>query len=514
MTPLGNALLIAPLAIPLAAGALALAVRDRAVAGALGVVATLAQLAVALALVATTAAGSIEVQLLGNWAAPFGIVLVADRLSALMLALTAGVGLASMLASRAAAAEGPWFHAFFQLQLLGLNGAFLTGDLFNLFVCFEVLLAASYALLLHGRAPGSVRSGLHYVAVNLVASALFLVAAALLYGVAGSLNLADLALRVPELAGTRAQLAAAAGLLLCVVFGVKAALVPVGFWLPAAYAAPLLPVAALFALLTKVGVYALLRVRTLVFPDLAGDALVVVGLVTTVVGAVAAVGAPDLRRQAAWLIASSAGTLVATAGLGTPAALAAALYYLPHSTLAAAALLLVAELLVRRRGASGDLLAPGPAMHGAALVGTLFAAAAVALVGLPPLAGFVAKVFLLQAASGSPWSVAYWSAVLGSSLVTLYALARTGSRCFWNVTATDPGPARPIAGPATACALLLAASLALGVFAAPADRFGRAAGRELVAPIAYLDAVLGSEPVVRAAAGPAGAAPRPTEARR
>jgi multicomponent K+:H+ antiporter subunit D len=494
MTPLGNALLIAPLAIPLAAGALALAVRDRAVAGALGVVATLAQLAVALALVATTAAGSIEVQLLGNWAAPFGIVLVADRLSALMLALTAGVGLASMLASRAAAAEGPWFHAFFQLQLLGLNGAFLTGDLFNLFVCFEVLLAASYALLLHGRAPGSVRSGLHYVAVNLVASALFLVAAALLYGVAGSLNLADLALRVPELAGTRAQLAAAAGLLLCVVFGVKAALVPVGFWLPAAYAAPLLPVAALFALLTKVGVYALLRVRTLVFPDLAGDALVVVGLVTTVVGAVAAVGAPDLRRQAAWLIASSAGTLVATAGLGTPAALAAALYYLPHST--------------------GDLLAPGPAMHGAALVGTLFAAAAVALVGLPPLAGFVAKVFLLQAASGSPWSVAYWSAVLGSSLVTLYALARTGSRCFWNVTATDPGPARPIAGPATACALLLAASLALGVFAAPADRFGRAAGRELVAPIAYLDAVLGSEPVVRAAAGPAGAAPRPTEARR
>jgi multicomponent K+:H+ antiporter subunit D len=509
MTPAGNALLIAPLAVPLAAGALALVLRDRTVAGALGLVATLAQLAVALALVATTATGTVAVQLLGNWAAPFGIVLVADRLSALMLALTAGVGLASLLAAGEAATRGPWFHAFFQLQLLGLNGAFLTGDLFNLFVCFEVLLAASYALLLHGQAPGSVRSGLHYVAVNLVASALFLVAAGLLYGVAGSLNLADLALRVPELAGTPARLAAAAGLLLCVVFGVKAALVPVGFWLPAAYAAPLLPVAALFALLTKVGVYALLRVRTLVFPALAGDALVVVGLVTTLVAAVAAVGAPDLRRQAAWLIASSAGTLVATAGLGTPAALAAALYYLPHSTLAAAALLLVAELLVRRRGRSGDALDPGPALPGAALIGTLFAAAAVALVGLPPLAGFVAKVFLLQAASGSPWAIPYWSAVLGASLVTLFALARTGSRCFWNVTAADPGPARPIAGAASGCALLLAASLALAVFAAPADRFGRAAGRALAAPVAYLDAVLGTEPVLRASATPPGPETRP-----
>jgi multicomponent K+:H+ antiporter subunit D len=498
VTGLGGAWLIAPVALPLTVAALALLPPLRPLAGALQVVSLLALAALALGLGLATADGTVLVQLLGNWPAPFGITLVADRLTTLMLGLTALVALASVVAAGSdVATRGPFFVPFFQVQLAGLNGAFLTGDLFNLFVCFELLLAASYALLLHGNRPGSARAGLHYVAVNLVASAVFLIGVGLVYGVAGTLNLADLALRIPALGHDAAAIAAAGGLLLALVFATKAALVPLGFWLPAAYAAPLVPVAALFALLTKVGIYALLRVSTLLFPGLADPILLGAGATTLLVAGLGALAAADLRHLAAWLIVASAGTLAIGLGLGSTRGTAAVLLYLPHSTLAAAALMLVAELLARSRGS--DSLVPGPRVTRTALVGGLYLVAAATLAGLPPFSGFVAKVFVLRAALGSGSVVIVWAAVLTGGLLALLALMRAGSRWFWEPDpSAPPAGARPLAAPAVACAGLLAAGVALVVFATPAERYARATAQALRNPVAYIDAVFAADPVDRA----------------
>ena len=295
-------------------------------------------LLLALALLRQADAGVLAVYRMGDWPAPFGIVLVVDRLSALMLMLTSLVALPVLLyASGGWDAHGRYFHALFQFQLMGLNGAFVTGDLFNLFVFFEVLLIASYVLMLHGGGAERLRTGLHYVVLNLVASALFLVGVALVYGLTGTLNLADLALRVPQVSGPDAALLRAAALLLLVVFGFKAALAPLSLWLPATYAAASPPVAALFAIMTKVGVYAIWRVHGVVFGDVAGAdpsstaALAVqpwllpLALLGSVLGMLGALAARSLQRLVAWLTVSSVGTILAGLGLFGAAAWSAAL---------------------------------------------------------------------------------------------------------------------------------------------------------------------------------------------
>ena len=257
--------------VPSACAALMILVGDRRlrVQRALGLASCMTLVLIAIAAVLRTSSGAIEVYRLGDWPAPFGIVLVLDRLAALMLALTAvvaGAALAAVLTSDPGwDTRGRHFHPLFQLQLMGLNGAFVTGDLFNLFVFFEVLLVASYCLLVHGRGAERLRSGFHYVVVNLAASALFLIGIALLYAVTGTLNFADLAVRVPRVAPAEAALVHVAALVLLVVFAVKAAVFPLCLWLPGAYAAAAPPVAALFAIMTKVGVYAILRLHGSVF---------------------------------------------------------------------------------------------------------------------------------------------------------------------------------------------------------------------------------------------------------
>jgi multicomponent K+:H+ antiporter subunit D len=249
--------------MPLMAGAICLLLEQRSplLARALSIGTTVLLLGVALYLAGVAATGTVHSYLLGNWKAPFGIVLALDRLSALMLVLTAVVAVASVLYARGGAArgahdeQGPHYHALFQFQLMGLNGAFLTADLFNLFVFFEVLLIASYGLLLHGGGASRLKAAIHYVGFNLTGSALFLIAVALLYGITGTLNMADLAQRVAVLGPEKATLVRSAALLLIVVFGVKAALLPLYFWLPDTYRAAAAPVAALFAIMTQVGVY-------------------------------------------------------------------------------------------------------------------------------------------------------------------------------------------------------------------------------------------------------------------
>jgi len=452
--------------------------------------------AVALALDAAT--GEIRVYQLGEWPAPFGIVLVVDRLSALMLVLAQLVALPVLLyASGGWDVHGRHFHALFQFQMMGLCGVFVTGDLFNLFVFFEVLLIASYALMVHGQGRERFRYGVPYVALNLAASALFLFGVALVYAFTGTLNLADLALRVPQVSGPDAVVLQAGGMLLLVVFGFKAALVPLHLWLPGTYAAASAPVAALFALMTKVGVYSIVRVHAVVFgadagvsADLAGAWLLPLALATSVLGALGALGAQTLARLVAWLNVASVGTILAAVGLATHAGLSAAIYYMAFSTLIVAALFLLAELVGAQRGDAGGRLEPAGPVAQPAVLGTMLLLAAASVAGLPPMPGFIGKLMILQAAEGAtrPW---VWSVVLGIGFLTLVGLARAGSILFWSVRAGDDA-ARSGASPRLlgATLSLLFAVLVMAAFAGPLKHYTDAASLQLGDRGAYARAVL------------------------
>ncbi len=443
-----------------------------------------------------------RVYLLGNWPPPYGIVLVLDRLSALMLTLTAGVALGCLAYAMtgwdaAGPAEKRYFHALFQFQLMGLNGAFLTGDLFNLFVFFEVLLIASYGLLVHGGGASRARAGLHYVVVNLTASALFLVGVALLYGAAGTLNMADLARAAGTLGDEASLLFQVAGLILLVVFAVKAALFPLYFWLPISYTAAAAPVAALFALMTKVGVYAILRVSTLVFGEqgaggFAAPWVLPAGLITLGLGTLGVLAASDLGRLAAYLTLSSVGTLLATVGLFTPQALSSALFYLVHSTLVTAGLFLLWERVAAERGLAADRFQRGPRLGRPLLLAGTYAFLAAAAVGLPPLSGFLGKVMILESAWEADAALPLWGMVLVTGLLALFAVTRAGSRLFWDLSRELP-PASQAASPAQAAPLLaLVAALAgLVVFAAPFKAFTDRAAQDLFDVERYTATVLG-----------------------
>jgi multicomponent K+:H+ antiporter subunit D len=495
---------VAPILVPALVAALMLLAGERRIAlqRALGLASCLALGALAAAALVSSAAGSVQPYFLGDWPAPFGIVLVLDRLAAMMLAITAVVSLAALGAAvtggTAWDARGRFFHPLLQFQLMGLNGAFLTGDLFNLFVFFEVLLIASYCLMLHGQGEARLRAGLHYVVVNLVASALFLVAVALLYSVTGTLNLADLALRVPEAARQAGPLVRAAALLLLVVFGLKAAAFPLYLWLPRSYAAAAAPVAALFALMTKVGVYSIVRVHGVVFGPEAGEAALVAGpwltgaaLATALAGVLGALAAPTLGRMAAHLTVASVGTLLIAVSAFTPASLGAALYYLLHSTLAVAALFLVIERITAERGAAGDRIEPGAPVGQPMLLGTIFLLAAAALVGLPPLSGFLGKVMILRSTGALPTAPMLWAVILATGLLMLVGLMRAGSLVFWKT-----GPAVADAVPRDRLRLvpalaLLACGLALAVFAEPVKRYADGAAQQIADRAHYATRVLG-----------------------
>ncbi|TQD39557.1 monovalent cation/H+ antiporter subunit D [Lysobacter aestuarii] len=469
-------------------------------------------LAISVALVAVADEGRITAYLLGDWPARLGIALVVDRLNALMVLTTTLLGAACLLH-----ACGGWdrraihFHALFQLQLAGLNGAFLTGDLFNLFVFFEVMLIASYGLLLSGGRGPRMRAGLHYVVFNITASTLFLIALGLLYGLLGTLNMAEMGQRVAQADPANLALIRAASGILLVVFCAKAALAPLYLWLPNAYARAPAAVAALFAVMTKVGIYAVLRVYTLVFGGLAGDTpaamladwawawLLPAGAVTLVLATLGVLASSSLRMLVAFLVIASAATLFIAFSLGTTATLAAGLYYLVHSTFVAAALFLVADLIRRQRGAAGDNLdRNGPLRHNA-LLGLLFAIGAVSVSGMPPLSGFIGKTLLLDAvpAASMAW---VWSVILLTGLLTVVALARTASQVFWRAEPwpdTTPVPAPPGRAHVAAAVVLLGYGLAMTVWAAPVLDYAEAAARQLQSPADYVEAARSTRPQLR-----------------
>ena len=506
MSPPVSYLIVAALILPAVLGALTLlALRYRlAVSRLVSVGSCLALVAIAGALTVHASGGTVESYALGNWRAPFGIVLVLDRLSAMMLLLTAvlALGVISYAVVTGADRKGWHFHPLFQFQLLGLNGAFLTGDLFNLFVFFEVLLIASYGLLLHGQGAARLKTGVHYVVINLVGSTLFLVGVGLLYGVTGTLNMADLAVRVAAASPGDQGLIAAAGLVLTVVFALKAALVPLHFWLPGAYAATTATVAALFAIMTKVGAYALIRTGTLIFGEDAGTLAWLTGawmlpaaLVTMVLGFVGLFAARTLREMAAWSVVGSMGVLLSAVSVFRVEAMGPALYYVLHSTLAGAALFLVVDLIAKRRGEHGDALTVAPRFCQSEILSGLFFLAAIGIVGLPPLSGCIGKLLILDGVRAAPEAGWIWATILITTLIGVLAFARAGSRIFWK-SATVEGiiPMRVLRGRrggVAAAAGLLATLAALSLLGGPVTAYTEATAAQLFEPQQYIDAVLG-----------------------
>ncbi len=495
---LAASLIAAPIMVPSLAGTMSLIFRRRRreLAAGISIVSSLVQVLVAALLLARALHAPPTPYAMGNWPAPFGIVLVLDQLAAWMLLLTSLVGLA--VASHAALTgldrKGWNFHPIFQFQLLGINGAFLTGDLFNLFVFFEILLIASYGLILHGQGARRLTSGVQYIVVNLTGSTLFLIALGILYGVTGTLNMADMAQRGGALVPGDRGLFEAGGLLLIAVFALKAALLPLHLWLPRAYSSAAPAVAALFAIMTKVGAYAIIRTCPLIFGDGAATILLPAALGTIVLGFVGMLAARGLRDMTAFGLIGSTGTLLVAIALFDGQGLSAALYYLPHTTIAAALLFLTVDLIVRWRGLEGDAIVPTARFAGASLLAFLFLAAGVALAGLPPLSGFLGKLLILDAALASPRAGWIWGVILVTSLLAVIALARAGSTVFWKPA--DPAPQRtaertpPRLAEALPSLFLLALLVGLTVFAGPATRFAKSTSAQILDRPLYLSSVL------------------------
>ncbi len=519
-------LIVTPILLPMVTAALLLFIDERnrttKALVSLGSVVLLLANAIILFLIESGPNSFENVYLLGNWSAPFGIVLVIDGLSAMMLLLTAILGLAGLTFSLAKwHAVGAHFHSLFQLLLAGVSGALLTGDLFNLFVFFEVMLAASYGLLLHGTGTLRVKAGLHYIAVNLVAALFFLIGVSLVYGTAGTLNMADLALRMPDMEPDRLILMEAGAAVLGVAFLIKVGMWPLCFWLPTAYSAASAPVAGMFAILSKVGIYIILRLTMLLFGDgpsagFGAEVLLIGGMATLVFGTIGVLASQALGRLAGYSVLVSSGTLLMVLGINDGVVSSGALLYLVSSTLTISAFFMLIELVERGQDAGANVLAvtmeaygdgeeaeieegDGTAMPGTmAILGICFAACGILLAGLPPLSGFIAKFAMLSAmmgtgSIGTTPDLAVWALivlVILSGLAALISMTRAGIRTFWG--SLEGAVPRVLVVELVPVMMLLALTLVLTVQAGPAITYMDTTIRTLANPSLYVDAVRGA----------------------
>ena len=540
-----NHMIIAPILIPLVAGAIMLFYNDRNRQTKL----VMGLVAVALMFLSSTELMSdaktlgdqgqqvVQLYRLGDWPVPVGIVLVLDRLSAMMVMLTALLAAPALIYAAAGwHGKGQHYHSMFQFLLAGVNGAFLTGDLFNLFVFFEVMLAASYGLMLHGSGPDRIKAGLHYIAINLAASLFFLIGVALVYGTTGTLNFADIGRELAVLDDAQRLLFHAAVAFLGIAFLTKAAVWPLCFWLPTTYAAAAPPAAAIMAIMTKVGIYVILRLTLLILGPDAGESagfgapvLMIGGVLTMGFGMIGIMGSPELARKGGYLAIISSGTVLAAVGFaqagGGPELLAGALYYLIGSTAAVSAFFLIAEPVTRDDEGQDDDPAPEePATEGEAqlwawtpmgldtvedttdpasartvswlTMAICFALIAAMLSGLPPMPGFIGKFAMLRGAIQENMSVAgYVPAMLWvfaamlilSGLAALIALVRFGIRRFWAQQGPSP---RILALEITPVLMLLAMILLLTVRADAVLGYARATAQALLHPAIYRESVL------------------------
>lgn len=483
---------------------------------ALTVVVLAAVLAVSVVLlVAVDADGPLVVEL-GGWQAPYGIVLVVDRLSALMLVVSATVLLAVLVFSVGQGlADGDQetpvsiYHPTYLILATGVFNAFIAGDLFNLYVGFEILLVASYVLITLGGTEQRIRAGTTYIVVSLVSSLLFLASIAMIYGAVGTVNIAQISQRMTDIP---ADVQVILHVSLLVAFGIKAAVFPLSFWLPDSYPTAPAPVTAVFAgLLTKVGVYAIIRAETVIFPGTElNQALLVVALLTMVVGVLGAVAQADIKRVLSFTLVSHIGYMVLGVALGTAEGTSAAIFYIVHHIVVQSTLFLAAGL-IERQGGSTSINGLGGMLKAAPLIAVLFFVPALNLGGIPPFSGFIGKLALFQASAEQGTALAYVLIGAGAlvSLLTLYTLVRIWTLVFWRPASDVEGyesdlVANVSEAPGTtatqtvrttprlmvaATAAMVAVSLALTVFAGPLYALSTRAGENLEGPSFYVDTV-------------------------
>jgi multicomponent Na+:H+ antiporter subunit D len=535
-----------PVVLPLfAAGVkLALGIRWPRLQQALSVISLALVLVIGLVLMLGSHAYGPQVVQVGGWEAPIGITLVADRLSALMVTVSAAITLAVLvysvgqgMAGKAEVAPLSVYQPTYLILVAGVSNAFLAGDLFNLYVGFEILLTASYVLLTLGGTQSRMRAGAIYVVVSLVSSVLFLIAIALVFGATGTVNMAQLGERLPELSS---DLRAVLQVVLLFAFGIKAAVFPLAAWLPDSYPTAPAPVTAVFAgLLTKVGVYAIIRTQTLLFPgEQLNDLLMVVALATMIMGILGAVAQTDIKRLLSFTLISHIGYMVFGVALGSEQGMAGAVFYVAHHITVQTTLFLITGL-IERRGGSTSLDQLGGLVRIAPILAVLFFVPAMNLGGIPPLSGFLGKLGLIQAGveAGTPLAYALVGASVLTSLLTLYVIARVWNYAFWRTpsegmvaepgtvledTETDDpstaalgpgeavGPSSRLGDTSTAATpvvtsvvlprsmvgatvALVVFSIALTVLAGPLIEYSSDAAVELQARGPYIEAVLGGD---------------------
>ncbi|MEL6646552.1 MAG: Na+/H+ antiporter subunit D [Pseudomonadota bacterium] len=496
-------LLSLPLMLPFLTAVIAFLTKDSAAGRWVSIVGSAALLLASIALISEVLSEGVVAGTMGNWPAPFGIVLVADYLSAVMIVITAITGLAVSIYALGEVEERLeklGYHALFQVLLGGVVGAFVTGDLFNLYVWFEVMLISSFGLLILGGSKEQIDGGVKYVVLNLVSTVLFLSGIGLLYGMTGTLNMADLAVTVPNLENQ--GLVTVIAMMFMVAFGVKAAVFPLFFWLPAAYHTPLFSVSAVFAgLLTKVGVYALMRMFTLIFVgdiSITHEILLWVAAATMTTGVLGAAAQTDFRKILSFHIVSQIGYMVLGLALYTPLALVGAVFYLVHHIIVKANLFLISGLAQKLTGDT-ELRRIGGLYKSAPFLAALFLIPAFSLAGFPPLSGFWAKYVLVKASLDvEAWFIAFVALAVG--LLTIYSMTKIWAEAFWSphpdgVEPTlDKAPAsvvQPMLAPIVGLAAL---TIVIGLFPQPFLSFAETSAAQLLEPTAYIETVLGARP--------------------
>jgi multicomponent Na+:H+ antiporter subunit D len=510
-----NVVLVIPIVLPLLAAGVSLALfRQPILQRFVGIVVLTASLAASIALLVHVHNEGFAVVEVGGWQAPLGITLVADRFAAIMLVVSEAMILCVLIFSIGhprTRDEGFIFHPIYLILSTGIALSFLTGDLFNLFVAFEIMLSASYVLITLGGRREQIRPGMTYVVISLLASTLFVAAVGLIYAATGTINMADLAVRLEEIPDPVRD---ALGLLFLVVFGIKAAIFPMFFWLPDSYPTAPTPVTAIFAgLLTKVGVYAIVRTQTLLFPsDGPSTLILVVAGATMVVGVLGALAQDDVKRILSFHIVSQIGYMIMGLGFFSEAGFAATTFYVVHHIVTKTTLFLVGGLIELRCG-TGSLPRIHGLLHRAPVTAAYFGIAALSLAGLPPFSGFVAKLALIEAgtAAGS-WTIVAVSLLV--SLLTLLSMTKIWAGVFWGEPQIeeDPEEIPTVAGvvwapPREATGLdrvtpgrvmmvttgvLVAIGLAIAVAAGPLYGLAEDAAVDLANPSNYVEAVLGS----------------------
>jgi multicomponent Na+:H+ antiporter subunit D len=489
-----------PIVLPLLGAGLSILLgRSRVAQRIVGLVVLAALVVTAVALLVEVDRNGTMVVGAGGWAGPFGIVLVADRFAAVLVLVAEAVLLLVLLyaiGEPGAERNHVGFQSAYLVLTAGIGAAFLTGDLFNLFVAFEMMLTASYVLLTLGGRAEQVRAGMTYIVISLIASTLFVTALALLYSATGTVNMADLAVRLQELpVGVRTAFA----VLLLVVFGVKAAVFPLFFWLPDSYPIAPNPITAVFAgLLTKVGVYAIIRTQLLLFTDASRPAtlILVVAALTMVVGVLGAIAQDDIRRILSFTIVSQIGFMVMGLGFFTAAGIAAVVFSMIHHIVAKTGLFLIGGL-IEHAGGSSRLSRIGGMVRTTPFLAALFFVAALTIVGIPPLSGFIAKFALIDAGVESGQYVMVAIALV-VSLLTLFSMMLIWGGVFWSPPEDDAPTPPPVqnrgGGPALmvgTTAALVGASLAIALTAGPVYGFAERTASDLLDRDAYIGEVLG-----------------------